>query len=96
MEEHFELNDVDSLSLMEEAQSLVGQEGKLDEFIEAVSENFDEKQKKLLLAMVWRVLMADNIIENHEQKFASMLRQRLNISRELAEEAKMMAAKQEV
>ena len=96
MEEQFGIEDMESLEMMEQAQSLRDQADKLDEYISAIANSFSDKQKKLVLAMVWRVVMADNVIENHEQKFASLLRQRLGVSREDAEAAKIMAANEEV
>lgn len=96
MESQFKISDMQSLELMEQAQSLREVEGKVDEFIEAVNTHFNEKQKTLILAMVWKVLLADDVIENFEQKFASSLRQKLGLSREAADQARVMAERGDI
>lgn len=91
MEKHFGIADNDTLELMEQADKLRQEPGKLDEFVKVVNENFSDKQKQLILAMIWKVIIADELIEKYEQRFAAELRQRLQLSREQAEEAKNLA-----
>jgi uncharacterized tellurite resistance protein B-like protein len=91
MEKQFSISDTDTLDILEQADKLRQQEGKFDEFVKVINENFDERQKTLVLAMVWKVIIADEMIEKYEQRFAAELRQRLELSREAAEAAKQMA-----
>lgn len=90
MEQQFDIKDMETLELMEEAQKAREDQGKIDAFIAALNTNFNDKQKLLVLAMVWKVVLADEVVEKYEQRFASELRQRLQLSREQAEEAKQM------
>ena len=91
MEKQFGISDADTLQILEDADKLRQQEGKFDEFVSAVNEHFDEKQKLIILAMIWKVIIADELIEKYEQRFAADLRQRLQLSREQAEAAKQLA-----
>ncbi len=91
MEEQFGINNNETLQVLEEADKLRQQEGKLDEFVAVVNKHFDDQQRQLILSMIWRVIIADEMIEKYEQRFASELRQRLQLSREQAEMAKQMA-----
>ena len=90
MEEQFSIKDTDTLDLMEEAQQAREDKGKIDEFVEAINSNFSEQQRQIVLAMVWKVILADEVVEKFEQRFASEVRQRLQLSREQAEEAQAL------
>ena len=90
MEEQFAIKDVDTLDLMEEAQQAREDKGKIDVFVEAINSNFSDQQKQIVLAMIWKVILADEVVEKYEQRFASELRQRLQLSRVQAEEAQSM------
>ncbi|HQH25796.1 MAG TPA: TerB family tellurite resistance protein [Oligoflexia bacterium] len=91
LEKHLNVSDTETLEILEQADKLRQQEGKFDEFLGVINANFDEKQKQLILAMVWKVIIADELIDKYEQRFASELRQRLQLSREAADAAKQMA-----
>ena len=91
LENQFNVEDSETLEIFEKAESLRQEKGKIDHFVELVNQHFNVKQKQIVLGMVWRVVLADEIIDNYEQKFASQLRTRLQLSREQAEEAKQLA-----
>jgi uncharacterized tellurite resistance protein B-like protein len=94
LEQQFNVSDEATLELFEKADSLRKEKGKIDEFVAAINENFDVKQRMLVLAMVWKVIIADQQIENHEKRFATQLRTRLQLTREQAEEAKQTVLQQ--
>ena len=96
MEDQFNITDQETLSILEEADKLRQEKGRMDEFINAVNKHFSEEQRQLILAMIWKVVIADEMIENYEQRFASELRQCLQLSREQAEVAKQMALEEKV
>ena len=60
----------------------------IDEQVELVNSSYDEKQRQLIFSLAWKIVCADGKIENHEKRFASQLRNRLELSREQAELAK--------
>jgi uncharacterized tellurite resistance protein B-like protein len=93
MNRQFNSDDEETMEILAAAEELRSKAGRIDEFVEAVNENFTEKQRQLILAMAWKVILADQQIENHEQKFASQLRTRLKLTREQAQEAKDLAFK---
>ena len=91
MEEQFNIKDMETLEIMESAESLRQEQGKIDEFIKTLNQSFDDRQKQLLLAMVWKVVIADQLIDKYEERFANQLRLRLQLTEEQAEEAKKLA-----
>ena len=89
----FNLKDDDeALKILEQADSLRGEKEKIAEFVAALNTHFNVKQRQLILAMVWRVVMADEVVDKYEMRFASQVRNRLQLSKEQAEEAKRLAA----
>ena len=91
MEKQFGIEDTNTLEIMEKAQTLRDERGKIDTFVKAINDNFSDKQKQLILAMIWKVIIADELIEKYEQRFAEQLRNRLQLSNEQSEEAKTLA-----
>lgn len=86
----FGLDDKETMEIMSKAEQAFKDQQKIDSFVELVNKSYNEKQRQLIFAMAWRVVIADQRIENHEQKFASELRIRLQLTRDQAEEAKKM------
>ena len=95
METQFGIDDSDTLSLMEDAQR-ARESAKVDVFINAVNENFSKEQKQKVVAMLWKVILADNLVDKYEQRFVSKVRKRLELTREEADECKLMAARGEI
>ena len=91
MEKEFHISQDRALELLELADAARQAKGRIDEFVEAINEHFDEKQKQRVLAMVWRVVMADAKVDAFESRYAKQLKSRLHLSDELAEEARQMA-----
>ena len=63
MEKQFNISDSETLDILESADQMRQQEGKFDEFVNVINENFSDKQKMLLLAMIWKVILADELVE---------------------------------
>lgn len=95
MEKQFNLTEGEAMEIMEVADQMRSVK-KIDEFVSSINENYGDRQKQMILAMVWKVVLADTEIQKHEQKFASQLRLRLELSREEAEEAKKLATEGKV
>lgn len=88
---HFNAEDEETLAVFESAEQLRARKGKIDEFVAEINERFSDKQKQLILAMIWKVVLADEVVEKYEQRLASQMRQRLQLSREQAAAAKELA-----
>ena len=54
-------------------------------------EKFSEEQRVLVLAMVWKVVIADGKVEKTEKRFARLIQPRLKLDDSQAEEALRMA-----
>lgn len=65
--------------------------GKIDQFISSINESFDDQQKVLVMAMIWKVILADGKIDVFERKFAAQLKSRLQLNDQQAEEARKIA-----
>ncbi|MCB0323285.1 MAG: TerB family tellurite resistance protein [Bdellovibrionales bacterium] len=87
----FDVEDDETLRIFESAEQLREEKGKIDEFVQVINERFNDRQKQIIMAMIWRIVIADEVVENYEQRFASQLRTRLQLSREQAEAAKDLA-----
>ena len=96
LEQHFKIDDSETLAIFEMAEKLRNESDQIETFVKSINENFSDKQKQLILAMIWKIIIADEVIENYEQKYASKVRQLLQLSREQAEQAKELALGGEV
>lgn len=76
------LSDHEAGDLLEVSDFLLKEKTKLDEFIKNINEGFDLDQKQLLMAMVWKILIADGKAEKHEAALATSLRNSLGLSME--------------
>jgi uncharacterized tellurite resistance protein B-like protein len=91
IQEMFRLDSADSHSMVKLVEPLTNSPGKLIEFIDVVNQNFTAAQKQLVLAMIWRVALANGHSDSHETQFATALRERLGLSLEEAVRARQMA-----
>lgn len=91
MEKQFNISDSETLAIMELAQKSREDQGKVDSFVAAINENFSDKQRQLILAMIWKVVIADQLVERYEQKLAEQFRARLKLTEQQSEEAKSLA-----
>lgn len=91
METNFGLTKEEALEILEAADAVRRDGTKLDEFVKTINESFDGKQKERVFASVWKVVLADGRVDNFEQRFATQLRFRLQLSDEQLERAKQMA-----
>ncbi len=91
LEQQFNIEDTETLEIFETAEKMREEQGKIDQFVATINEAFNDKQKQLLMAMIWKVIVADEVVEHFEQRFATQLRTRLQLTREQAEAAKNLA-----
>ena len=91
LERYFGLSDTASLDLLEEAEGVRQDKEKINSLVNSLNEHFNEEQRVIVLALVWKVVVADQKIEKHELRYANQLRVRLQLSDDQAEEARKLA-----
>lgn len=92
----FSIPDSDIPELVQTAIAARKDKGKIDEFVKAINEHFQVRQRQTLLAMIWKVVLADGKIEKFEERLAVQMRFRFQLSEEQANEARAMAEQGEV
>ncbi len=70
--------------------------GKIDNFIGLINGAFNPSQRQRLLAMVWKVVLADGVVEKFEERFATQLLNRFQLSEQQGKAARSMAESGEV
>lgn len=84
----FKLPDKEVVELIETALAARKQSGKIDSFVKILNEHFSEGQRKKVLAMIWKVVLADGGLAKSEERFALQMKNRLRLSDEAFEEVK--------
>ena len=91
MQAQFGIDDAKIPEIVEVAISSRKAKGKINEFVALINERFTDAQRQVILAMIWKIVIADGKIEQYEQNFANQMRNRLRLTEEIAEEARAMA-----
>lgn len=90
MEEHLGVPHVEIPALVSTAMAARKEKGKIDEFVAFINQNFKKPQRQLILAMIWRVVIADGKVENFEEKFAVQMQYRFQLTEDEAYAAREM------
>ncbi|MCO6430745.1 MAG: TerB family tellurite resistance protein [Deltaproteobacteria bacterium] len=90
------LEEHETGELMEVADFLVRDSAKLDSFLAALRDGFNSNQKQLLLALLWRIIMADQKVEKLEGIMAAEIRTKLGLSLEQGVRARKLAEVEEL
>ncbi len=91
LEKSFAISDTKALEILEEAETIRADREKVSEMFEFLNSNLNEDQKALILSLVWKIVVADQKIDKHEMRLANQIRVRLQLSEEVAEEARKLA-----
>ncbi|MCC6220967.1 MAG: TerB family tellurite resistance protein [Deltaproteobacteria bacterium] len=86
----FELSNEEAGYNLEVGGLLVDDEVKIESFIKAINANFEESQKVAIIAMMWRVMLADGLVSSHEAAFASRTAKLLGLNQKHIELARDM------
>jgi len=86
--DEFKLPDEEVVELVETALSARKQSGKIDSFVKSLNDHFSEGQRKKVLAMIWKVVLADGELAKSEERFALQMKNRLRLSDEAFEDVK--------
>jgi uncharacterized tellurite resistance protein B-like protein len=88
---HFGVSEREIVPLLQRALEQKRESAKIDPFVAVLNDTYNDRQRQLLLAMLWRIVCADGEVEGFEKKFAVQMKFRFRLSEELAEEARHMA-----
>jgi len=91
LEDQFGVDQDEAMNLLEIADAARHEKGKIDEFIKSITQHFSEEQRTRVLAMVWKVIIADGQIDKFERRFAVQLQNRLQLTEAHGEQARQMA-----
>ena len=71
LEQHFNLNDDESSTLLVEAEKLIENAGDLFTFTRVIKDKYEPKQRVALIEMLWEVAFADGNVDYHEANLIS-------------------------
>lgn len=80
----FKLDEEQTSSVLEAAETLRSDRKRFEEIISAMSSLFTQEQKMRVLSMVWQVVKADGKVDRFEKEFTDVLAPRLGLSCEEA------------
>lgn len=91
MQKEFELPEESLPELVDVAINSRKQQGKIDEFVKVLNLKFSPTQRQRLLAMIWKIVLADGKVEKFEQRFAVQMYNRFQLTADQAAVARSMA-----
>ena len=71
LEQHFNLNDDESSTLLVEAEKLIENAGDLFTFTRVIKDKYEPKQRVALIEMLWEVAFADGNVDYYEANLIS-------------------------
>ena len=71
LEQHFNLNDDESSTLLVEAEKLIENAGDLFTFTRVIKDKYEPKQRIALIEMLWEVAFADGNVDYYEANLIS-------------------------
>ena len=80
IDNEFHVMDQQSADMIQVAEYLDREKGKLDEFIGEINQSFDPDQRQHLFDMIIEVARADGSFSIEEKDLAAKLREKLNLS----------------
>jgi len=76
MAKHFKISDERNVQLVEIADFLSREKGKLDEFTQILNDRFERSQKQTVLGILLKIVVADGVITDSEKsKLESVMKQ---------------------
>lgn len=91
MKAQFNIEEGELKPILEQANTLREEKGKIDEFVTTINANFNLKQRQRVLAMLWKVILADGKVDKFETRYATQLKFRLQLTDQEANDAHEMA-----
>lgn len=87
----FGVPESSAMKILEAADRTRQEVKKIDQFVTLINQSFSEKQRMLLMAFIWKVVLADGKIEKDEERYTVQLKNRLRLSDEQADKARKLA-----
>ena len=73
IENYFSLSSQDTDDLLEAAEEIENQANDLQQFTRSLNEVLNEEEKLAIMELVWKIVMADGIIDNYEENLVRRL-----------------------
>ena len=73
MEQHFNLNDEESLTLISEAEKIIENAGDLYAFTRVIKDRYGPEQRIEMVEMLWEVAFADGNVDHYEANLISRI-----------------------
>jgi uncharacterized tellurite resistance protein B-like protein len=86
----------DARALMESAERARPEQGDLSGIARRIRDQYDEKQRQRIVALLWKVVEADGVVEDFEEAFASHVARLVELTPEQNRQARSMVARGEV
>lgn len=96
IEAQFGIRKEEAMELLEIADAARNETKKIDEFVKNINTHFSLDQRVRILAMAYRVILADEKLDKEELRYLTQLKFRLQLSDEQLERAKELVESGEV
>jgi uncharacterized tellurite resistance protein B-like protein len=96
MIKHFGVDRVEAVMFAELAEIVRKNKDKVLGFLEELNTYYDVHQKKIVYALVWKVIKADNVVHPQELAMVSALGQQLQLTLDQEIEARKMVMEDQV
>jgi len=91
MSQHFGLEQSEIPELVKIAITARKEHNKIDEFVKCINDKFSAEKRQQVLAMVWKVILADGKVDKAEERIAKQLQTRLQLTAEQSDQALRIA-----
>jgi len=73
IENYFSLSSQDTDDLLKAAEEIENQANDLQQFTRSLNEVLNEEEKLVIMELVWKIVMADGIIDSYEENLVRRL-----------------------
>ena len=77
---HFHLDELETKALLEHAQKEVSDATSLHDFTKIVNDSLNAQEKTTVIELLWKVAVADNVIDKYEEYFIRKISDLLYVS----------------
>lgn len=91
LENAFGLDKQETLNLLDRAEEIRPPIVKLQDVTDVIADRFSEEQRAQVVSMIWRVIDADDVLEEWEESFANHVAKAVGLSAEAASEVRRRA-----
>ena len=96
VEREFGISGRDAKRLLESAEAERPKTGNYSWVSERIQKEYSEEQRKRIVALVWKVVYADRVVEEFEEVFGNYVGKLVGLSPEEIREARTLAEQEEV